>query len=198
MAKRYGARHPRLKDARAELNAAKSRLDFASQSLSSNREKQVQLELLEREVQRNTEFYETFLSKFKEADLSSSGTQVASARIVDRALPPGGPIYPKKKQIILLWTMGGLLLGLGIAFFREKLDSTFKSARMVEDKLNLPLFGVVQAVDTTIENVEHHYLTNTRSVFSEAINHIRTGVMYSDVDNPVSYTHLTLPTIYSV
>ena len=86
LAKRYGARHPKLKDARAEVEATKSRLDLASKAVSFNREKQVKLELLEREVKRNNDFYEAFLSKFKEADLSSSDTQVASARIIDRAL----------------------------------------------------------------------------------------------------------------
>jgi capsular exopolysaccharide synthesis family protein len=35
-----------------------------------------------------------------------------------------------------------------------------------------------------LEQVETFYLDNKRSVFSESINHIRTGVMYSDVDNP--------------
>jgi len=184
LAKRYGARHPKLKEARAEVNSKRSRLDLASKAVSSNREKQVQLELLERDVQRNNEFYEAFLSKFKEADLSSSGTQVASARIVDRALPPGGPIYPQKQRIILTWTLGGLLLGLGLAFLREQLDSTFKSGRMVEEKLGIPLFGVVQSMADQLSGVERHYLENTRSVFSEAINHIRTGVMYSDIDNP--------------
>jgi capsular exopolysaccharide synthesis family protein len=184
LAKRYGARHPKLKDARAEAGATKSRLDVASKAVSFNREKQVKLELLERDVKRNNDFYEAFLSKFKEADLSSSGTQVASARIIDRALPPGGPIYPQKQTIILTWTLGGLLLGLGLAFLREQLDSTFKSGRMVEEKLGLPLFGVVKSMGAEVASVERHYLENTRSVFSEAINHIRTGVMYSDVDNP--------------
>jgi capsular exopolysaccharide synthesis family protein len=184
LAKRYGARHPKLKEARAEVSATKARLDLASRAVSSNREKQVKLELLEREVKRNNDFYEAFLSKFKEADLSSSGTQVASARIIDRALPPGGPIYPQKQKIIFTWAFGGLLLGLGLAFLREQLDSTFKSGRMVEEKLGLPLFGVVQSMGSDIKAVERHYLDNTRSVFSEAINHIRTGVMYSNVDNP--------------
>ena len=184
LAKRYGARHPKLREARAEVNASKARLDLASRGVSSNREKQVKLELLEREVKRNNDFYEAFLSKFKEADLSSSGTQVASARIIDKALPPSGPIYPQKQRIIMMWTFGGLFLGLGLAFMREQLDSTFKSGRMVEEKLGIPLFGVVQSMKEGLTGVERHYLDNTRSVFSEAINHIRTGVMYSDIDNP--------------
>ena len=184
LAKRYGVRHPKLKEARAEVSATKSRLDLASRAVSSNREKQVMLELLERDVKRNNDFYEAFLSKFKEADLSSSGTQVASARVIDKALAPGGPIYPQKQKIILTWAFGGLFLGLALAFLKEQLDSTFKSGRMVEEKLGLPLFGVVQSMGHDVDGVERYYLENTRSVFSEAINHIRTGVMYSDIDNP--------------
>ncbi len=182
--KRYGALHPRIAEARSELSAAKQRLDSKSQSISSNRLKQIELDRLEREVLSNKELYEAFLSKFREADLSSSATQVARARIIDRAMPPGGPIYPQKERIILMWAIGGLIFGIGLALLREQLDSTFKSGRAVEGKLGLPLFGVMQAMDSSVENVERHYLANTRSVFAESVNHIRTGVMYSNVDNP--------------
>jgi len=54
---------------------------------------------------------------------------------------------------------------------------------VVEEKLGLPLFGVVQDMGSDTKAVERHYLENKRSVFSEAINHIRTGVTYSNVDN---------------
>ncbi len=182
--KRYGALHPKISEARSELSAAKQRLDAKSQSISSNRLKQIELARLEQEVETNKELYEAFLVKFREADISSSASQVARARIVDRAIPPSGPIYPQKERIVLMWAVGGLLLGVGIAFMREQLDSTFKNGRAVETKLGLPLFGVMQAMDKNIPNVERHYLDNTRSVFSESVNHIRTGVMYSNVDNP--------------
>lgn len=182
--KRYGALHPRITEARSELQATKTRLDTKERSISLNRQKQIELDQLEREVESNKELYEAFLNKFKEADLSSSGSQVARARIVDRALPPGGPIHPNKERIISLWTVGGVLLGIGLAFLRAQLDSTFKNARVVETKLGLPLLGVVQLLKKEVESVERHYLDNTRSVFSESINHIRTGIMYSDVDNP--------------
>jgi len=184
LAKRYGSRHPKITEARAEVAAAKRRLDSKSLSISSSRETQVELARLESDVQVNQELYEAFLAKFKEADLSSSGSQVASARIVDSALPPSGPIYPKKQRIVMMWTMGGLLLGIMLAFLREQLDTTFKSGRTVEEKLGLPLLGIVQSMGKDVDSVERLYLQNTRSVFSEAINHIRTGVMYSNVDNP--------------
>jgi capsular exopolysaccharide synthesis family protein len=184
LAKRYGARHPRITEARAEYNAAKGRLDRKSRNISLSRVKNIQLERLEKDVRDNQELYDAFLARFKEADLSSSGSQLASARIIDRALPPGGPIYPQKQRIILMWTLGGLFLGIMLALLREQLDTTFKSGRVIEDKLNLPLFGVVQAMPSNLTGVERHYLENKRSVFSESINHIRTGVTYSNVDNP--------------
>ena len=184
LAKRYGSRHPKIAEARSEFNVAKLRLDSKSKNISSSRDNEVELARLERDVAVNQELYEAFLSKFKEADLSSSGSQVASARIVDKALPPTGPIYPQKQKIIMTWVIGGLLMGITIAFVREQLDTTFKSGRVIEDKLGLPLFGIIQAMPESLRNVERHYLENKRSVFSESVNHIRTGVMYSNVDNP--------------
>lgn len=184
LAKRYGPRHPQILEARSEVNAAKLRLDRKSRTISTTREKAIELNRLERDVEVNQELYEAFLAKFKEADLSSSGTKVASARIVDRALPPSAPIYPQKQAIIITWTLGGLLLGIGLAFLREQLDSTFKNGRVIEEKLGLPLFGVVQAMPVGEVAVERYFLENKRSVFAEAINHIRTGVTYSNVDNP--------------
>lgn len=182
--KRYGGRHPKIAETRSEVQAAKGRLDAKSKSISSNRQKLIELARLEREVDSNKELYEAFLNKFREADLSSSASQVARARIIDRAMAPGSAIYPQKQKIIIAWAMGGLFLGIGLAFFKEQMDTTFKSGRVVESKLGLPLFGIMQSLDKNIENVERHYLDNTRSVFSESVNHIRTGVMYSNVDHP--------------
>ena len=184
LAKRYGSRHPKITEARAEVNTAKARLDNKSKTISFSRSKQVELAQLERDVKANEELYEAFLTKFKEADISSSGEYVKSARIVDKALPPGGPVYPNKQQIIITWTLGGLILGVLLAFMREQLDTTFRSGRALEEKLNLPLFGVVQSMPTTEGLVERHYSHDKRSVFSESINHIRTGITYSNVDNP--------------
>ena len=191
LAKRYGARHPRMNEANAEVAAARSRLDIKSRNIASSRVKAAELARLERDVERNQELYDAFLTKFREADLSSSGDRLASARIVDRALPPGAPIYPQKERIVLMWSLGGLFFGIGLAFLREQLDTRFKGARQLEEKVGLPVFGVLQAMETDGEQVETYYTKNKRSVFSESLNHIRTGVMYSDVDNPPKVVLIT-------
>jgi capsular exopolysaccharide synthesis family protein len=182
LSKRYGGKHPKITEARAEMQAAKRRLDSRSKNATSTKAKEFELAQLEREVELNRELYEAFLAKFREADLSS-GSQIASARIVDKALPPGGPIHPNKQRIVLTWGIGGLLLGFALAMLREQLDTRFKSVRSVEEKLKLPLLGVIQKLSDG-KKIERLYAENNRSVFAEAINHIRTGILYSNVDHP--------------
>lgn len=183
LSKRYGVRHPLITEAQSEVNTARSRLNAKSKNISSSRDKDIELSSLERNVESNQQYYEAFLEKFKEADLSASGSQVTGARIVDKALRPAGPVYPQKQKIIMLWGFCGFFLGIGLAFLREQIDTSFKSGRDIEEKLGLPLFGVVQALPKSTPRIERHYLDNKRSVFSESINHIRTGITYSDVDH---------------
>jgi succinoglycan biosynthesis transport protein ExoP len=183
LSKRYGARHPKITEARSEMNVAKSRSDRNSLTILTSREKQIELNRLEQDVALNQELYEAFLTKFREADLSSLSTKVASARNFDKALVPSAPLYPQKQTIIITWALGGLFLGIGLAFLREQLDNTFKNGRVIEEKLGLPLLGVVQAMPDSYTVVERFYSSNKRSVFSEAINHIRTDVTYSNMDN---------------
>jgi len=85
---------------------------------------------------------------------------------------------------MLLWGFGGLFLGIVLSFLREQLDTTFKGPLQLESEMGLPLLGVVPKVVRKSSVVEREYLKNSTSAFSESINHIRTGVLYSDIDNP--------------
>lgn len=191
LSKRYGERHPRIAAARAERNSAKARYDSAARGVGSSKGNEFKLSKLEREVELNQKLYELFSSKFKESDLNSGGDQISSARIVDVALPPRAPIYPNKRKIMLMWGMGGLLLGVVLSFLREQLDTTFKGPLQLESEIGLPLLGVVPKVMRKSAQVEREYLKNSTSAFSESINHIRTGVLYSDIDNPPQVVLMT-------
>jgi len=180
LSKRYGAQHPRIVAARAERNSAQARYNSASRGVSGSKSKEFELSKLEREVDLNQKLYDLFLSKFRESDLNS-GNQLSSARIVDAALPPTGAIYPNKQKIMLLWGIGGLFLGIVLSFIREQLDTTFKGPLQLEREMGLPLLGVVPKVVRKNSVVEREYLKNSTSAFSESINHIRTGVLYSDI-----------------
>ena len=149
---------------------------------------------LEREVATNRQLYEMFLTRFKETDLSRDYT-LSNARVVDRAQVPTAPYKPDEAAILGIWLIIGSTLGVLIAFLREYLDNTFNSTDQVEEKLRLPVLGVVPLLKLKPQTrneepnanpgiPERYYIHRSQSSFAEAINHIRTGAMYSNVDAP--------------
>lgn len=201
LAKRYGPKHPKIIAAKAELESAKKRLDSESRGVVKTKKKEFALAKLEREVATNRQLYELFLTRFKETDLSTD-YKLTNARVIDRAQVPAAPYKPNKLGIVGIWVTLGLTLGFIFAFLREHLDNTFNSTDKIEEKLKLPVLGVVPLLKmrgvgkrkhkldrskdhhTESEIPERYYIQQLQSSFAEAINHIRTGVAYSNVDSP--------------
>ena len=57
------------------------------------------------------------------------------------------PVSPNNKLNLLIGAVLGVLLGIGIAFLLELLDTTVKTERFVEDTLDLPILGRVSQMD---------------------------------------------------
>ena len=85
------------------------------------------LKQLEREVEANRRLYETFLTRFKEADVAGE-YHVSNARIIDRAIVPITPFKPNRKRMIMIAVVIGLGIGVLVAFLRDHLDNTFGSS----------------------------------------------------------------------
>ncbi len=183
--KRYGNKHPKMIAAKAELGEARARLRRESSQVVGAQQKEFELSKLEREVATNRELYETFLQRFKKTDIASTAKNL-NVRVIDRARVPGGPYAPNKKKMVLTSLFMGLLLGVGLAVLREQLDNTFKTSDDIEEKLGLPVLGILPLLDKTnkASAPERFYIGDSRSSFAEAVNHIRTGVLFSDVDQP--------------
>lgn len=198
---RYGPKHPRMINAKAELESARARLEEVSRGIVLDTSKQFELSKLEREVAANRQLYESFLAKFEESDMSSQYT-ITNAQIIDAAMVPGSPIKPDKNKFVLQWGLIGLFCGVLLSLFREQLHNTFRTNEDVEQKLALPVLGVVPLLDRKGKRLdkgrgrkrarpadgestpERFFLADSKSAFSEAINHVRTGIAYSDVDHP--------------
>jgi capsular exopolysaccharide synthesis family protein len=201
LAKRYGPKHPKLIAAKSEVDTAQRRLGSVSRDVVETRAQEFELSKLEREVASNRQLYEVFLNKFRETDLSADN-RLSNARVVDRARVPGSPFKPDRYRIIMFYGSMGLLAALLLVFIREHLDNTFKNNEQIELRLKLPVLGVVPLLEgkrlfgnrgrraknssdgTAVDGPERHFLRESRSGFAEAINHIRTGISFSNVDDP--------------
>ena len=173
-AKRYGPEHPKLIQARAELDAARestrkqveivvaglakeyevakaneSAVDRAvGQSKSDiqgiNR-KEFQLGVLEREVQQNRNLYDMFVNRLKETS-ATGDLQSTVARVIDPATVPSTAFAPNKKQIVAISAAMALVLSAMLALLLDRLANTLNSTSDVESRLGMPALGVLQKI----------------------------------------------------
>lgn len=213
LSKRYGHKHPSLTAARTELDSAVTSLRAQVDQVASSIERNYQLALandttlrgtleqkkegiqelkrkefkfreIQRDVETNRALYDTFMTRLKEttavADLNA-----ANARIVDAAKVPNEPARPLKGRIVGFAGLLALLAGIALALLREKLDNRVRDPNTAEEKLRLPILGLVplkKSIDST--RIARMYLDNLDMGFSESIRSIRTGVLLSGLDNP--------------
>ncbi len=152
----------------------------------------IQYNILKREADTNKELYKGLLQRMKEAGVSA-GIMASNIQIIDQAELPTKPYKPNKQLNLLLATVVGLFLGVGLAFFFEYLDNTVKTPEDVEQLIRLPSFGMVPEISNErrrrlesgasypVELVTHG---RPKSILSEAYRSIRTSVLLSFSDKP--------------
>lgn len=221
LSERYGEKHPKMIAARSDLASSQANLDREALKIIENIKKQYksaqaqetnirnlisttrnelqafqgdtfQLTRLEREVENNRRVYESFLGKLMEADVSGD-YDGSNVRIIDNATVPDYPVKPNSTLIIIISIVIGIILGCLIALFREIMGNVFRTPDQLERELGLPSLGITPYVKSTKKNAspEKQYITDQRSTFSEAINTIRTGLLFSDIDSPPRTTLIT-------
>lgn len=147
-------------------------------------EKSIQYGVLKREVESNQQIYEALLKRIKETSLIEE-VKSFNIYIVDRAEVPKAPVKPRKPFNIFLSIIVGIFGGIGVAFFLEYIDNTFKRPEDVEEKLSVPLIGVIpliEAADIQDKRAETFSHENPRSNISEAYRALRTSILLSAVD----------------
>jgi polysaccharide biosynthesis transport protein len=102
------------------------------------------------------------------------------AEIVDRAQPGMRPVRPNKPLNIALGIIIGLVVGVGLAFFIEYLDTSVKTIDDVERSLQCPVLGVIpQNVGLLVEE-------GAESPHAEAYRVLRTNLLFSRKDDKLN------------
>jgi polysaccharide biosynthesis transport protein len=100
--------------------------------------------------------------------------------IVDRAVPGLRPVRPNKPLNIALGVIIGLVVGVGLAFFIEYLDTSVKTIDDVERSLQCPVLGVIpQNVGLLVEE-------GAESPHAEAYRVLRTNLLFSRKDDKLN------------
>lgn len=173
-AKRYGPEHPRMIQAKAELDAAKEnsrkQIETAVAGLAKEYEqaranesaveralaqskadiqginrKEFQLGVLEREVIQNRNLYDMFVNRLKETS-AAGDLQTTVARVIDPATTPAAPFSPNKNQIVGIAALLALVIAALLALLLDRLTNALNSTSDVEQRLGVPALGVLQKI----------------------------------------------------
>jgi uncharacterized protein involved in exopolysaccharide biosynthesis len=80
--------------------------------------------------------------------------KITSVKIINPAVVPLQPVYPKKTLIVGIAAFLGFFLSFGFSAFYEFFNHTFKDAGEVSEELNTPLLLTVHYVYTDLELAE--------------------------------------------
>ncbi|OGL38683.1 MAG: hypothetical protein A2042_06075 [Candidatus Schekmanbacteria bacterium GWA2_38_11] len=165
------------------------RKDELNEEAISLLDKSIQYNILDREVQINRNLYDYLLKRAGEINVTGS-MRFSNISLVDKATIPKEPVAPNKPKNIILGALVGLILGTGLAFFLEYLDTTIRSIEDVEHYFSIPLFGFVPSFGAYIKkqdkkaDVELVSFTYPKSTIAECYRAIRTNLLFSSEHPP--------------
>jgi polysaccharide biosynthesis transport protein len=236
MESKYGARYPTLVETKSQMASIQSSIakavdnlrsraqndyslaaknesmlkqSFDQQVTEANRlnDKATQFQLLNKEAEANRALYEGLRTKLREAEVAAS-VRGANITVVDRALvmpEPSSPNYPLNLSIGLA---GGLLIGLGGAFYRNRGDQTLETVEAMEALSPVPVLGAVPSL-TRLKNASpsrglgssvgrvingHSQRIESEDKLSlEAYRQIRASILMNTAGEPLRTILLTSP-----
>ena len=129
---------------------------------------------LAREADTNRSIYEGLLQRYRELN-ASAGVATSNLAIIDRAQPPLSPSSPDLSRNVLLALILGLALCAAFVFLRDQLDDAIRVPEDVEDRLALPLLGVIPKAGADPDSE----LADPKSPTAEAYHSLRGSLLYA-------------------
>ncbi len=186
MQKQIAARSTVLRDSvRSTYQAARTRETLLRQRVDKLRQQVLDLEqrsirynILKREVDTNRQLYEAILQRYKEIGVAG-GVGINNISVVDRAEPPLLRYRPRAKFNLAIGLLLGLFAGIAAALLLDHLDDTVHAAADAEQKLGLPVLGIVPLART---GTPEQAMRDPRSALAESYRSARTALQFATSD----------------
>jgi capsular exopolysaccharide synthesis family protein len=133
-----------------------------------------------RELEELIRFRQILYMKIASEKIDTELPKTSMVKIVDNAVVGTRPVRPNKPLNIALGIIIGLVVGVGLAFFIEYLDTSVKTIDDVERSLQAPVLGVIpQNVGLLLEE-------GIESPHAEAYRVLRTNLLFSRKDDKLN------------
>jgi capsular exopolysaccharide synthesis family protein len=166
----------KYRQAVATEQSLQNKVDALKSALLTEQGKNIQYNIIQRDVDTNRALYEALLQRFKEVGVAG-GIGTNNISIIDRALPPSGPFKPNLLLNVALGLIFGLVLGGLAAFLLEQLEEAAVLPADFQRKLGVPLLGATPKLAASNEVQEA--LLEPKSALSESYFSILTAIQFS-------------------
>ncbi len=161
----------KTKLSQTKLNSIKNNLDKLKRKSMILAKQAIQYGVLKREAESNLKMYDILLQKLKETDIGGN-IIMNNIRIVDEAIPPTSPIYPKKKKNIFLSIIFGLALGLSTIIALDYFDNTIKTEEDAKNYLQEKVLGSIPKLNN------HKLVRTTNDSLTRPYHELKTVISY--------------------
>lgn len=159
--------------------------DLKEQMLDQRR-RSIQYNIYQREADTNRQLYDALLQRYKEIGVAG-GVGNNNISVIDSAKVPDKPSSPRIAINVFLALLGGLGLGVAVAFLLEQIDEAIRDPSVIPEITGLPLLGIVPM--TAADEDARQALDDPKSAQSEAYLSIRTSLQFAtDHGVPRSFT----------
>lgn len=169
-----------VKSQKSALDALTAAVDQAKEVDSHDSEKTQPYWDEKLKLTRMLDFHKLLAAKIEQTRLDSAIPTTSLVQITDRAEPGKTPVKPNKTLNIILGFVFGLLMGIGLAFFIEYLDTSVKTIDDVERAFQAPVLGVIP------QNVGYLLEEGPESKYAEAYRVLRTNILFSRKDDKLN------------
>ncbi|HWP58303.1 MAG TPA: polysaccharide biosynthesis tyrosine autokinase [Candidatus Acidoferrales bacterium] len=202
--------------ARAREEALEAEAKRQQEAALNLKEVGVEYAVLNEEVLVNRSLYENVLKRMNETAVAND-LAAANIQITQRAEMPTWPSSPQTARNVILASLLGLLLGVGLAFFLEYMDFSVGTPQHVWKAVSLTTLGVIPNLNSLTQryhpvlsndaptnrleqlpNAEHLskelvVARNQLSMIAESYRTIRTALLLSQAERPPQVILLTSP-----
>jgi polysaccharide chain length determinant protein (PEP-CTERM system associated) len=133
----------RLKEEEKNL---KDQSNLYQRRIEETPRREQELVLLTRDYDLLKSNYQSLLDKRIQAQMAENLERKQKGeqfKILDPARLPEKPIKPNRNKILLIGALGGVVLGLGLTWFRESLDQSFRTVSELEDDLGISVLATI-------------------------------------------------------
>ncbi len=144
--------------------------------LNNQREAEIELRRLERQVEASRKIYEAFLDRMNQVE-STTGFERPDGRIIASAAPPVEPSGPNRKIVVAGGTILSGALALALVIGLALIDSRLRTIADVARASGLTPVAVVPPMPRERKGGGRFWQPQANARFAEAITQLRTAVL---------------------